>query len=311
MRALLVDHSTASGLRLGESPDPVPAAHQALIRVSATSLNFGEVSHALSQAPDDAVLGWDAAGVVERAAADGSGPPPGTPVVTIGPDGAWAELRAVDTAMIGAAPDGADLGAMSTVPVAGASALRALRRIGPLLGKRVLVTGATGGVGRYAVQLARLGGAHVLASTGDPARRGEELRALGAHEVIAHPEPAGAPVDGAVDNVGGAQLVAAFEKLAPHGTLVAVGHTTGEPETFPFGALVGDGGRHDRSLVTFYLLDGSDLVPDLTWLAALVAAGDLDPGISWRGGWQRADEAIAALLGRRLHGKAVLDVKLG
>jgi NADPH:quinone reductase-like Zn-dependent oxidoreductase len=310
MRALLVDHTSASGLRLGETADPEPAPSEALIRVAASSLNFGEVTGALAGAPDGTVLGWDVAGVVERAAADGSGPAAGTPVVGVGgTGGAWAELHAAPTAGLGVVPAGADLSAISTVPVAGTSALRALHRIGPLLGRRVLVTGATGGVGRYAVQLARLGGAHVLASTGDPAAHGAGLRALGAHEVVASPRFVDGPVHGVVDAVGGEQLVEAFGKLAPHGTLVAVGHTTGQPESFPFGAFFGDGGRHDRSVVTFYLADCPDIAPDLTWLAEQVASGVLDPQIAWRDGWERADEAVSALRERRLHGKAVLEIR--
>ncbi|MER6347718.1 zinc-binding dehydrogenase [Streptomyces sp. NPDC001595] len=308
MRALLVDRSAPAGLRLGSAPDPEPGPHQALIRVTATSLNYGEVRFALLDAPEGAVPGWDAAGVVHRAAEDGSGPPVGTPVVAFGMDGAWAELRAVDTAWTGTARAASDLGAVSTVPVAATSALRALHRLGPILGRRVLVTGATGGVGRYAVQLARRAGAYVIASTGNPRKHADTLSAQGAHEVVAGPREVTQPVHGVVDLVGGPQLVDAYALLAEGGTLVAVGHSAHEGESFPYGALFGDAGRADRSVVTFSLPACTGLAPDLGWLADEVAVGRLDPNIAWRGGWDKAAEAIDALLERRLHGKAVLDI---
>ncbi|WP_327112703.1 zinc-binding dehydrogenase [Nocardia sp. NBC_01730] len=308
MRALLVDRSVPGGLRLGAVADPEPAPHQALIRVTATSLNHGEVAFGVANTPEGTVLGWDAAGVVERAAADGSGPAAGTPVVTLAPDGGWAELRAVDTDLIGRAPDGTDLGAIATIPVAGGSALRALHRIGPILGKRILVTGATGGVGRYAVQLAHQGGASVVAATGDPDAHGPSLSALGADEIVAEPRGLTGVVDGVVDLVGGGQLVDAYERLAEGGTLVAVGHASGDGENFPYGAFFGDQGRHNRSIVTFFLLGCRNLAPDLTWLADAIAVGRVDAQISWRGSWNDAATAVDALRERRLHGKAVLDI---
>ncbi|AXK36100.1 alcohol dehydrogenase [Streptomyces armeniacus] len=310
MRALAVDHTSPGHLSLTDVPDPRPAAHEALVRVEAVSLNFGEVHGATRpEVPDGTVLGWDAAGVVVQAAADGSGPAEGARVVTLGETG-WAELRAVPAALLGTAPEDADPGALSTVPVAGLSALHVLRRMGSLLGRRVLVTGASGGVGRYAVQLAARAGAHVVAISRSSAQA-DGLRSLGAREV--HPEPAAVrePVAAVLDNVGGRHLVDAFAALSAGGTLFSVGRSSEADAVLPPDALLGNEGRHDRSIRTFFLFGdpAAGFSADLTWLAGEIAAGRLDPGISWRGSWARHAEAVQTLLDRRLHGKAVLDLQ--
>ncbi|MET9291067.1 zinc-binding dehydrogenase [Streptomyces sp. NPDC003077] len=311
MRALVVDHASPGHLSLTDVPAPRPAAHEALVRVEAVSLNFGEVHMATHpDMPDGTQLGWDAAGVVAQAAADGTGPAEGERVVTVGHTGGWAELRATPATLLGVAPKDADPGALSTIPVAGLSALHALRRMGPLLGRRVMVTGASGGVGRYAVQLAARAGAHVVAISRDPAQA-DGLRALGAHEI--HPAPAAVrqPVSAVIDNVGGQHLVDAFATLSAGGTLISMGRSSEADAVLPPDALLGTEGRHDRSIRTFYLFGdpATDFSADLTWLATEITEGRLDPGISWRGPWTRHSEAVHTLLDRRLHGKAVLDLE--
>ncbi|WP_308252275.1 zinc-binding dehydrogenase [Pseudonocardia sp. KRD291] len=303
-----VDHEVAGGFGLGEAADPVPGPGEVLVRVAAFSVNFGEVHGGPDGPGTGRVPGSEAAGVVEAAAADGTGPAVGSPVVTLGADGGWAQLRAVPSGLAAPLPAGTDPGRAATVGVAGTSALRAVRRLGDIDGERVLVTGATGGVGRFAIQLARRSGARPVAVTRRPERDGDALRALGAEEVVASAEQVEGPVRGVVDSVGGPQLVAAFDRLCEHGTLVTVGHSSGDDVVFPYGALLGRPGAHDRSLVTFFLLSTTDLAPDLTWLATEVDRGSLDPGIAWRGPWDDIASATTALLDRTLHGKAVVDI---
>ncbi|GAA2815372.1 zinc-binding dehydrogenase [Saccharopolyspora taberi] len=298
MRALLVTPGTTSGLKLGEADDPVPAANEALVDVEHVSLNFGEVFNAReSGAEPGAVHGWDASGVVARAAADGSGPAVGSRVVTFGYSGAWAQRRAVPVAELAVVPDEVDLAVSSTLPVAGVTALRALRRSGPLLGRTVLVTGASGGVGRIAVQLAARAGARVIAQ----ARRGGGLAELGAHEVVPDLDGVG-ELDVVLDNVGGPQLVRAWELVRPGGVVQSIGWTSGEPAVFQPYATVGPA----KSLTSFQ--PGTEFGADLDYLLGLLARGELAVEVGWRGSWQRYEEAAEALLGRKVTGKAVLDV---
>jgi len=303
MKALVFDPSAPRGLRLADAPAPSPSPSQALVQVRAVSLNFGDVAYLAKMLRPGDVPGWDAAGVVIRAAADGSGPREGARVSTFGWGGAWAELRAVDTSEIGVAPNEIDFGAAAALPVAGVAALRGLRKLGPLIGRRVLVTGASGGVGRFAVQLAHRAGAHVIACVGSP-WRGEGLRELGADEVIVDLDEVKGPVDGVLENVGGALLAQAFSLLGPGGSLLSVGMASLAPTTIDFEVDRIRAG--DRRIEVFNT--GRNFGADLTYLLHLVARKELDPQIGWRGSWASASEAAGALLERRVKGKAVLDL---
>ncbi len=301
MRALLVDSSAKAGFRLGEIADPTPAPNQVLVEVKAISLNYGDASGGYS-VEDGKVNGWDAAGVVVKAAADGSGPEVGSRVVTFGfGGGGWAQLRAVDVAELAVLPDNVDFAQAAALPVAAVTALRALRRFGSVLGRRILITGAAGGVGRFGVQLAAQSGAHVIASVGS-AGRGDGLVELGAAEVIVGVEGLTGPLHGVLDNVGGPNQVVAYGLLTEDGSIQSIGATSGEPAVYPPYSTVGPHGRIDGFMM------GSGLGADLAYLSSLVGAGKLDVEIGYEGSWENFEDAIAALLGRKVVGKAVLDV---
>ncbi len=299
MRALIVDPAAPERIALGEVADPVLGDGQALVKIAAISLNYGELP-ANGGGETGAVPGWDAAGTVVRAAASG-GPAIGTRVLTHGARGGWAEYRAAALTDLAPIPDGVDLGAASALPVAAGTALRALRAIGSIVGRRVLVTGASGGVGRFAVQLARLAGAHVVAVVGSEPR-GAGLAELGADEVVVGIDAVREPVFGVIENVGGPTLVRGFQLLEVGGSLLSIGGTSHEPAVFPPYATVGP----QRSLVSFTM--GPNMAADLAYLLDLLSRGQLDPQIGWRGSWTHAAEASRALLDRTVLGKAVLDL---
>jgi NADPH2:quinone reductase len=304
MRAIVYDPAAPHGLRLGAAPEPRPRADEALLEVHAFALNFGELAFIAGQRKPGEVVGWEAAGVVLEAAANGAGPRAGVRVTGFGRAGGWAERRAVDVAELAVIPDAIDFGTAAAVPVAGVSALRALRALGSVVGRRILVTGASGGVGRMAVQLAARAGAHVIAHVGNP-ERGIGLAELGAAEVVVSLDDL-APVHGVLENVGGELLAQAYSLVEPQGWVQSIGEASLRPTLIDFEqARLRGGGRIEAFNVFSH---GGAFGKDVATLLEWVARGELDAQVGWRGSWTEITRAVKAFRERQVRGKAVLDV---
>lgn len=303
MRALVYDPQSPANLRFDQVAEPSATESQALIDVHAIALNFGELHFIDHMRRPGEVPGWDSAGVVAQAAADGSGPPVGARVVGFSGEAGWAERRVVSTDNLAELPEFVEFEEAAALPVAGVTALQALRALGPVVGRRVLITGASGGVGRFAVQLAARAGAHVVAAVGSPPR-GEGLEELGAAEVVVGLDTVTEPVFGVLDNVGGKLLAQAFSLVSDGGSVQSIGMASNEPTTINFEQERRIGNR--KRLEPFTVR--APFQADLHYLLNLLAEGELDPQIGLRDSWENTADAALALLGRKVQGKAVLQV---
>jgi NADPH:quinone reductase len=300
--------NTPSGpepVAISEIAEPEPRPNEALVAVHAFSLNRGELR--LFQArPEGWRPGQDIAGVVLRAAEDGSSPPSGTRIVALCDWHGWAERVAVPSHRMAALADNVSFAAAAALPVAGLTALRTLRHGAPLLGKRVLITGAAGGVGNLAVQIAARSGARVTAVVGG-AERARVIEGLGAAEIVTDIEQAEGRFALILEAAGGRSLKAAIDRIEAKGTVVVFGNSSGEPTEIDFRIF----GEHQNARVQafhYFTCEAEDRFgPDLALLVSLVADGSLRPVVS-EYDWRDINRIGPLLRGRQISGKAVFHI---
>ena len=307
MRAVTVDRAAPGGLVLSTVAEPVPSPSEAVVCVAAISLNLGEVRRARSAA-DGWRPGWDSAGTVERAAADGSGPPHGTRVVGMRDEAAWAELVAVSSARLAVLPARVTFERAATLPVAGLTALYALEKRGSLVERRVLVTGASGGVGMFAMQLARLSGAHVTALV----HREEKASSAALHaDAVSVGDGAqlvsgAAPFDLILESVGGSVFANALQALAADGLLVTFGTSADRTSTIEIAPFYVRGGGTVYGFYLFHELKTHSAGAGLTRLAALLDSGKLDVHVDAVMPAGKIGDAVELLWNRAVTGKLVV-----
>ncbi|MFT5391522.1 MAG: NADPH2:quinone reductase [Gammaproteobacteria bacterium] len=311
MKAVLVTPGAPANLALGEAPAPDVDSDQTLVRVKAVSLNRGEVRRAQAMSEGSAI-GWDFAGIVEAPARDGSGPAAGARVVGLSlPMRGWAELVAVDSRSVTVVPDAVSLEDASTLPVAGLTALYGLERGDRLLGAQVVVTGASGGVGYFGCQLAKMMGAQVFAQV----RRDDHvalLSNLGVEEVVV--DDSGdrlaerGPYRLVLDGLGGPLLGRLISMLEPDGRAVLYGVSVSDQTTIGVRDLMVTGtGRVDG----FHLYRESEIASAASGLArllGLVEQGRLQTLVQRTEPWENVGDVAQALLDRAYPGKAVLTL---
>jgi len=305
MLAVVNTPGGAAPVAIREVAEPTPATNEALVAVHAFSLNRGE-TRLFQVRPEGWRPGQDIAGVVVRQAADGSGPPAGARVVCLTDWEGWAERAAVPSHRMAALPDTVSFADAASLPVAGLTALRTLRHGAPLLGKRVLITGAAGGVGNLAVQLAARSGARVTAVVGN-AERAKVLDGLGAAEIVSGIEAAEGRFALILEAAGGASLKAAIERIEAKGVVVIYGNSSGEATPLDFRMF----GEHQNARLQGFHYFTSEpeekFGPDLALLVSLVAEGALKPRIVEHD-WHEIPAVGTRLLGRGIAGKAVFRI---
>jgi NADPH:quinone reductase-like Zn-dependent oxidoreductase len=323
MRAIVQDtYGSYDVLRLAETATPVPAENEVLVRVHAAALDRG-TWHMMTgrpyllrvlgfgfRRPKNRVAGLDVAGTVAAVGAAVTRFSSGDDVYGIA-RGSFAEYAAAREDKLATKPGNTSFSQAAAVPISGGTALQALTDAGRVEeGQTVLITGASGGVGSYAVQLAKAFGAEVTGVCSTP--KVELVRSLGADHVIDYTQDDFADgshrYDLIIDIAGNAPLSRLRRALSSTGTLVIVGGEQG-------GSWTGGFGRSLRAplLSPFVrqrltMLASKERASDLERLTPLIEAGEVTPSIDTTYPLDRVPEAMQHLEEGRARGKVVIGI---
>ncbi|MGO4343491.1 NAD(P)-dependent alcohol dehydrogenase [Pedococcus sp. 2YAF34] len=319
MKAVIQDrYGTSEVLHVGDVPVPEPGDREVLVKVHAAGLDRG-TEHLMTgkpyamrlgtgiRRPKKRISGRDVAGTVVKVGSAVTRFAPGDEVYGVAP-GSFAEYAVGPEDKLAHKPANLSFAQAAVVPISAGTALQALRDVGKVrTGQKVLVIGASGGVGSYAVQLAKVLGAHVTGVAS--AAKADFVRSLGADEVLdyAHDDFADGTrrYDLVLDIGGGASLKRLRRALRPRGTVVFVG----SEDT---GNILGMG-RQLRGVVLslvvrerLALLMAKERASDLEELTALLEAGRVVPALADSYRLDQAKDAMRLLEEGKVRGKVVI-----
>jgi NADPH2:quinone reductase len=304
-----IEMSGESRFVLVDADEPPSSAGNLLVDVEYTSINRGEVLRARAAGPGFRP-GWDFAGRI----VDTGGHKEltcGMRVAGYVTSGAWAHRISVPAANVAKVPEGVTMAQAAALPVAALTALGALDAGGSVLARKVLVTGASGGVGSFAVHLAALAGAQVTALVRRDAAELAELFPQATRVVSSEKDLSGleavAPFDLVIETLGGKTLGAAMTMLSSTGKCVTLGVTDSAKVSFDAERFFMAG---TASLEGYVLFRDRKATPaqGMARLLSLVAQGRLPVPIGLSDNWKNVELVAERLIARTFTGKAVLSM---
>lgn len=315
MKAFLAEkYGPPETLRLADVPKPTPGANEVLVRVMGISVNpadwrtlrakpfFARAAFGLLR-PKKPILGGDVAGRIEAVGSAVTGFEPGDEIyanlLEVG-NGGFAEYVSVPVSVAAKKPETLSFEEAAAVPMAGITALQGLRHHGEIrLGQKVLVNGASGGVGHFAVQLAKSSGAEVTGVTST--KNIDLVRSLGADHVIDYTREdftrTGQQWDYILDAFGNKWPGELQRALTPEGTAGVTGFTS-------IGKLVAASLRGGKRVSS---VSAHATAEDLAALAQVIEAGKVRPSIDRRYSFNELPAALSYLEAGHARGKVIVS----